>query len=101
MITFQIFYTDQLVDTSCLSDENVIRILSGTQHLTSEDEIGRYLRLKIPKNIIDTPQMHNEILNDMMSMSTQSIYIFSPWIGRNVVTNNFQLPATLISKNNL
>lgn len=81
-------------DTRCFStgdffeDEAVIRILSGKQTCFGSDQIGEYLNHKIPHNIIDTPQLHNEILNEILSMASSSIHIISPWIGRNVVTDD-------------
>ena len=71
-----------------LADETVIRVLSGEQTRSGSDQIGKYLRRKIPHSIIDTPRLHNEILNEMLSMASSSIHIISPWIGRNVVTDD-------------
>lgn len=70
-----------------LADETVMRVLSGKQTCFGADPIGKYLNQKIPHNIIDTPQLHNEILNKILSMASSSIHIISPWIGRNVVTD--------------
>lgn len=70
-----------------LIDEKVVRILSGEQNLKTDDEIGQYLIKMIPHNIIDTPEKHNKILNNILSLAKHSVYIISPWIGRNVVTD--------------
>ena len=71
-----------------LADETVIRVLSGEPIRSGLDQIGDYLNQKIPHSIIDTPQLHNEILNGLLSMTSSSIHIISPWIGRNVVTDD-------------
>ena len=84
---YSLFDTDRLSGENMLWDENVIHILSGEQKLAEENEIGRYLKEVIPHNIIDTPRLHNEILNEMVLRAAQSIQIISPWIGRNVVTD--------------
>ena len=79
---------DDLSADNFLADETVIRVLSGKQMCFGSDQIGEYLNQKIPHNIIDTSQLHNEILNEILSMTSSSIHIISPWIGRNVVTDD-------------
>lgn len=79
---------DVLSMDNFIAEETVIRVLSGKQRCFESDQIGEYLNLKIPHNIIDTSQLHNEILNEILSMTSSSIHIISPWIGRNVVTDD-------------
>lgn len=91
---FSFFDTEYLTTGNVLSadnflaDETVIRVLSGKQMCFGSDQIGEYLNRKIPHNIIDTSQLHNEILNEILSMTSSSIHIISPWIGGNVVTDD-------------
>lgn len=85
---FSFFDTEYFTTGDFLADETVIRVLSGKQMCFGSDQIGEYLNLKIPHNIIDTSQLHNEILNEILSMASSSIHIISPWIGRNVVTDD-------------
>lgn len=83
---FSFFDMEQVSDENCLADADVLRVLAGEQPPLPMDEIGRYLRKTIPLNIIDSPKLHNEILNTLLSMTARSIYIISPWISNNVVT---------------
>lgn len=85
---FSFFDTECFTTGDFLADETVIRVLSGKQTCFGSDQIGEYLNQKIPHNIIDTSQLHNEILNEILSMASSSIHIISPWIGRNVVTDD-------------
>ena len=85
---FSFFDTECFTTGDFLADETVIRVLSGKQTCFGSDQIGKYLNQKIPHNIIDTSQLHNEILNEILSMASSSIHIISPWIGRNVVTDD-------------
>lgn len=85
---FSFFDTECFATGDFLADETVIRVLSGKQTRFGADQIGEYLNQKIPHNIIDTSQLHNEILNEILSMASSSIHIISPWIGRNVVTDD-------------
>ena len=85
---FSFFDTEYVTMGDFFADETIIRVLSGKQMCCGSDQIGEYLNQKIPHNIIDTPQLHNEILNDILSMASSSIHIISPWIGRNVVTDD-------------
>lgn len=85
---FSFFDTERFTTGDLLADETVMRVLSGKQMCFGSDQIGKYLSQKIPHNIIDTSQLHNEILNEILSMASSSIHIISPWIGRNVVTDD-------------
>ncbi len=85
---FSFFDTECFTRGDFLADETVMRVLSGKQTCFGSDQIGKYLNQKIPHNIIDTSQLHNEILNEILSMASSSIHIISPWIGRNVVTDD-------------
>lgn len=85
---FSFFDAEYFTTGDFLADETVIRVLSGKQMCFGSDQIGEYLNQKIPHNIIGTSQLHNEILNEILSMASSSIHIISPWIGRNVVTDD-------------
>lgn len=67
-------------------DPDILSILAGKQRDCQMDEISRYLKETIPHNIIDNPRLHNEILNNLLKMAASSVWIISPWIGGNVVT---------------
>jgi len=85
---FSLFDTDQEgMNDDFLENRDIIRILTGEPSIYANNEIGRYLNEKIPQNIIYTPKLHNEILNDMLSLSKSSFYVVSPWIGDNVVND--------------
>ncbi|MBT9775377.1 hypothetical protein GPL15_02490 [Clostridium sp. MCC353] len=84
---FSFFDTQDTDADNFPADELVIRVLSGKQLYFDDDKIGEFLNQKIPHNIIDTPRLHNEILNEMLLRANSSIHIISPWIGHNVVTD--------------
>lgn len=81
-----LFESEYLKEDRFFTNE-IIRVLSGRKSFSDSDEIGEYLNTKIPYNIIDTPLLHNEILNKMLLLASSSIHIMSPWIGHNVVTD--------------
>lgn len=74
------------IDESDSVDQDVVRVLSGPQKVTGITPIDNYLRETIPQGIIGLPKLHNEILNNLLHLSTKSVSIISPWIGSNVVT---------------
>ncbi len=76
------------IDESNPVDQDVIRVLAGAQKVTDITSIDSYLRGTIPQGIIDLPKLHNEILNNLLHLSTKSVSIISPWIGSNVVTED-------------
>lgn len=69
-------------------DTNIINVLSGNKTIYEKDDIYSYLQTTIPHNIINTPKLHNEILINMLKLSTKSVHIISPWIGGNVVNKS-------------
>ena len=70
-------------------DEKVLRVLAGAPAGRGSGKIDLYLQANLPHRVIDTPQLHNMVLTDLMKLAEQSIHIISPWIGRNVVTDDF------------
>jgi len=84
---FSLFDSELLESNPFLADKDIVHILTGEQSGTA-DEIGTYLHAQIPEGIIAEPSLHNVILNDMIRMTKESLYIISPWIGSNVVTKN-------------
>lgn len=48
-------------------------------------DIDKYLKEVIPHHIIDSPRLHNQILNELLCRASVSVSIISPWIGGNVV----------------
>ena len=85
-LLFSLFNLDPLKDNSFLLDKEIMSILVGDQPNNGVEEIDMYLRREIPEGIIAEPQLHNIILNDMLSMAKENVCIISPWIGSNVVT---------------
>lgn len=81
---FSLFDTDE----SNPVDQDIIRVLVGAQKVADSTPIDSYLRETIPQGIIDLPKLHNEILNNLLHLSTKSVSIISPWIGGNVVTED-------------
>lgn len=85
---FSLFDTELLINSNFLTDRGIIQILAGGQEVSTDDEIGVYLRSRIPEDIIAEPKLHNDILKNMLSMARENLYIISPWIGGNVVTSD-------------
>ena len=75
------------MEDDALYDEKVLRVLAGSRGADGDGKIDRYLQENLPHGVIDTPQLHNVVLKDLLNMAEQSVHIISPWIGRNVVTD--------------
>lgn len=95
---FSLFDTDAGEFTD---DQDIIRVLAGMQKGNRTDVIGSYLQKTIPQGIITQPRLHNEILNKLLHMATQSIFVISPWIGSNVVTGDMLGKMTEMIQNGI
>lgn len=85
---FSMFMPGQLnVKQKHIND--VVKVLTGTGKKNNLDSIAQYLKAKIPSRIVDTPQLHSELLKTLLTMAQKNVYIISPWIGGNVVNRQF------------
>jgi len=85
---FSLFDTELLEDSDPLADRRIVQVLAGRQDIGPGDAIGAYLCERIPEGIIAEPKLHNDILKDILLMARENLYIISPWIGSNVVTDS-------------
>ncbi|MGL5437054.1 MAG: AAA domain-containing protein [Lachnospiraceae bacterium] len=87
--TLSLFEECKIKNETDIDWKGAIQVLSGRLSEAGNDEISIYLQSAIPTRIVDTPQLHNQLLNDLVGMAKKEVCIISPWISGFVVTDDF------------
>lgn len=81
-------YDKENTSTCDYLDEKILKILQPELEFKN-DKIGLYIKQNIKEGVITDAKKHYEFLKYAIQNAQKEIYIVSPWIGRNVINEEF------------